>query len=128
MNQLRPWSDEWMEQVIGNLLRLGVLVAVLFVLVGGTIYLLRHGADQPEYHVFRGEPTELTTPGGVLTSASQEHGRGIIQLGLLLLILTPIARVAFSLLGFALQQDVLYVVVTSIVLVILMLSLTNHLP
>jgi len=45
--------------------------------------------------------------------------RAIIQFGLLLLIATPIARVAFSLVGFALERDRSYVVITSIVLAVL---------
>ena len=51
------------------------------------------------------------------------RGRGVIQLGLLLLIATPIARVAFSVVGFALERDRMYVVFTLIVLAILLYSL-----
>jgi uncharacterized membrane protein len=53
------------------------------------------------------------------------RGRGIIQFGLLLLIATPIARVAFSVVAFAIQRDRLYVVATLIVLAVLMYSLTG---
>jgi uncharacterized membrane protein len=53
------------------------------------------------------------------------RGRGIIQLGLLLLIATPIARVALSVVAFAIQRDRLYVVATLIVLAVLMYSLTG---
>ncbi len=47
----------------------------------------------------------------------------MIQLGLLLLIATPIARVAFSVVGFAIERDRMYVVFTLIVLAILLYSL-----
>ena len=53
----------------------------------------------------------------------QPHGRGLIQLGLLLLIATPIARVVFSVAGFARQRDWLYVAITLIVLTLLGYSL-----
>jgi uncharacterized membrane protein len=53
------------------------------------------------------------------------QGRGIIQLGLLFLIATPVARVVFSIFAFSVQRDRLYVVVTLTVLAILMFSLTG---
>ena len=53
------------------------------------------------------------------------RGRGLIQFGLLLLIATPVARVAFSVAAFAIQRDRLYVVVTLIVLAILTYSLAG---
>ena len=50
------------------------------------------------------------------------QGSGIIQMGLLLLIATPVARVVFSVFAFAVQRDSLYVAVTLVVLVVLALS------
>jgi uncharacterized membrane protein len=46
-------------------------------------------------------------------------------LGLLLLIATPVARVAFSVIGFALEKDWMYVVITLIVLALLIYSLSS---
>ena len=51
------------------------------------------------------------------------HGKSIIQFGLLLLIATPIARVMFSVVGFAVERDYLYVALTLIVLGVLLYSL-----
>jgi uncharacterized membrane protein len=73
--------------------------------------------------VFRDEPSDLRSVGGILRRALALDGRGIIQLGLLLLIATPVARVAFSIFGFAEEHDRMYVVVASIVLLILAYSL-----
>jgi uncharacterized membrane protein len=53
------------------------------------------------------------------------HSRGLIQLGLLLLIATPVARVAFSVLAFAEQRDWLYVSITLVVLAVLVYSLAS---
>jgi uncharacterized membrane protein len=55
--------------------------------------------------------------------AAAFQGRGIIQLGLLLLIATPVARVALSIFGFAAERDRMYVGFATIVLVILLSSL-----
>ncbi|MGB6802593.1 MAG: DUF1634 domain-containing protein [Candidatus Sulfotelmatobacter sp.] len=112
-----------MDVVIGNLLRFGVLVSALVVLLGGVLYLVRNGHSPTDYRVFRGEPSQLRSVRGILHNAVALNGRGIIQLGLLLLIATPVARVAFSIFGFAEEHDRMYVVVASIVLLVLAYSL-----
>jgi uncharacterized membrane protein len=124
-SQERQWTDQIVEQWIGNLLRAGVTLAAAVVLVGGGIYLARYGRATPQYHVFRGEPADLRAISGIVKKALAFHGRGLIQLGLLLLIATPVARVAFSVAAFAIQRDRLYVVVTLIVLAVLVYSLAG---
>jgi uncharacterized membrane protein len=109
--------------VIGNLLRFGVVVSAVVVLVGGILYLARNGRSPTDYRVFRGEPSELRSVGGILRDAVTLNGRGVIQLGLLLLIATPVARVAFSIFGFAEEHDHMYVVIASMVLLVLACSL-----
>ena len=79
----------------------------------------------PNYGVFHGEPSDLQSISGSVGYALAGHGRGIIELGLLLLIATPVARVVFSIFAFAVQRDWLYVVVTVIVLGVLIFSLTG---
>lgn len=119
----RSWTDQRIENIIGNLLRTGVLISACVVLIGSVVYLARHGWEHADFRVFRGEPTELKSLSGILHSAFTFHGRGIIQLGLLLLIATPVARVAFAIWGFAEEHDRMYVIFTVIVLVILLYSL-----
>jgi len=124
-NPSLSWTDVRVEGIIGNLLRAGVLLAAAVVLLGGGIFLVRHGGEPPHYRVFRGEPSDLRTVSGVLADALSFHGRNIIQFGLLLLIVTPVARVAFSVVAFALERDWLYVAVTLIVLAVLLFSLAG---
>jgi uncharacterized membrane protein len=102
-----------------------VLISAAVVLWGASIYLFHHTNDHADYRVFKGEPSEFRTIPGVIRSIlnGQSRGRGWIQLGLLLLIATPIARVAFSIVGFALERDCMYVAFTLIVLAILLYSL-----
>lgn len=124
MNKLtRTFTNHEMEILIGNLLRIGVIIAAATVFLGGVIYLFRHGIETANYRVFQYAPSYLRSVEGILDNASSFHGRGIIQLGLLFLILTPIARVVLSIFAFAVQRDRLYVIVTSIVFTILMYSL-----
>jgi uncharacterized membrane protein len=122
---MRAWDDQRVEEIIGNLLRSGVLLAALVVAAGGMIYLAGNGHAHPDYRLFRGEPSDLRHVRGILADARAWRGRGIIQLGLLLLIATPVARVAFSIVAFALQRDRMYVVVTLIVFATLLYSLTG---
>lgn len=122
---MQKWTDQYVEELIGNLLQTGVILASAVVLLGGSIYLVRHGLAAPQYHVFMGEPSDLRTMAGIVRDALTLRGRGIIQLGLLLLIATPIARVAFSVAAFAVQRDRLYVAITLIVLAILLYSVTS---
>jgi uncharacterized membrane protein len=119
------WSDQRAEQMIGALLAYGLALAALVVVVGAAIYLVRHGSEQPDYRVFRGEPADLRTIPGIVGDVRNVSGRGIIQLGLLLLLATPVARVVLSILVFAVQRDALYVVVTSIVLALLLYSMVG---
>jgi uncharacterized membrane protein len=123
--QTQEWTDQTVEELIGTLLRVGVTLAAAVVLFGASVYLIRHGRAAPQFHVFKGEPTDLRTISGIVKDALTFQGRGLIQLGLLLLIATPIARVAFSAAAFAIQRDRLYVVVTLIVLAVLIYSLTG---
>jgi uncharacterized membrane protein len=117
------WNDEHVEQRVGNLLRTGVLLAAAVVFAGGIVYLIRHGAETVDLSTFRGEPEELRSPVGIVRGAVTLHGRGLIQLGLLLLIATPVARVAFSVFAFGRQRDWLYVGITLLVLAVLIYSL-----
>ena len=92
----RSWTDQRIENILGNLLRAGVLLSALVVSIGGVIYLLRHGHSPMDFRVFRGEPADLRDARGIIRDTLALRGRGIIQLGLLVLIATPVARVAFS--------------------------------
>jgi uncharacterized membrane protein len=110
------------DQLLGNLLRAGVIVSAAVATLGGILYLLRHGAQPVDYRVFRGEPEELRHVRAIATGAFALRPESIVQLGLLLLIATPVARVAFGLVAFARQRDRVYVLITSIVLGLLVFS------
>ena len=122
------WSDERVEAVMGNLLRAGVILAAILVLVGAIFYLIHYGATSPHYRVFLGEPADLRHVSGIFASAMDLHSRGLMQLGLLALIATPVARVAFAVFAFARQRDRIYLTVSLIVLAVLVYSLVGWRP
>jgi uncharacterized membrane protein len=121
----RAWTDKRIENILGNLLRAGVVFSAFIVFCGAVVYLARHGRAPADYRVFQGEPSELRSVPGIVRDAVDTSGRGIIQLGLLFLIATPVARVIFSIWGFAAEGDRMYVVFTVIVLAILIFSLVG---
>ena len=125
MATLSARDDEAFEVLLGRVLRAGVVLAAVVVAAGGGIYLGRHARDVPAYGVFQGEPGDLRSIAGVISAARTFDGRGVIQLGLLLLIATPIARVAFALAGFARQKNWMYVGISAIVLGLLAYSLAG---
>jgi uncharacterized membrane protein len=117
------WTDQKVEVFIANLLRTGVTFAAAVVFTGGVVFLVRHGLNHANYRSFVGEPSELRHLSGIVHAALALRGRGIIQLGLLFLIATPVARVAFSAFAFAIERDWLYVGISSFVLLVLLYSL-----
>ena len=118
-------QDTRVQQAVGNLLRAGVLLSAMVVLGGGVLFLLRHGGSVPNYRVFRGEPVNLRAFAGIVRDAFSGSGRGIIQLGLLILVATPVARVAFTAVAFAFERDRTYVLVALLVLSLLLKSLAG---
>ena len=100
-------------------------MSALIVLGGGILYLHQYGFSQPDYRVFHGEPTDLCRIPGIVKDAASWRPLGIIQFGVLVLIATPIVRVTFTIVAFALQRDRVYMVVTLIVLAVLLYSLVG---
>ena len=118
-------TDSGIEHMVANLLRAGVIISGTVVTIGGAIYLFRHGSEVSDYHVFKQLPEADRLVPSILSGAAHHRARSIIQTGVLLLIATPIARVACSLVGFALERDRKYVIITAIVLSVLLYSLIS---
>ena len=101
-------------------------LAAGIVLLGGICYMVHHGGEIASYTHFAGEPLQYIHVPAIILAAVRRDCRAVIQLGLLVLIATPVARVAFSMAAFALEKDRTYVVVTAIVLAVLIYSLTGQ--
>jgi len=118
-------DDHVIEVALAWLLQIGVGLAGFVVLIGGLRFLGIHWGEHPQYGTFSGEPEDLSRVDGIVHAAVALRGRGLIQLGLLLLIATPVARVIFSLVTFVLERDRIYVILTAFVLLLLLASLTG---
>lgn len=124
------WTERDMELFIGKLLRYGVMLACGITLFGGVIYLFQnHGGSMEHYKpIPDGQPfpgveyylRELST---IIPRILDFDGAAIIQLGVCVLIATPVFRVAFSVIGFLIEKDYMYVVITLIVLAIILANM-----
>lgn len=115
-------QEHSLEMAMGLMLQIGVTIAALVVLVGGVMYLAQNGGSLRDYQHFHAATPATTTIGGILTSAMHLDARGIMGFGILLLIATPVCRVIFGVVGFALLRDRLYTVISLIVLGVLLFS------
>jgi uncharacterized membrane protein len=118
--QADHFDDRSMETIMGRLLQVGVLLASFVMLVGGLLYLRAHHDGSPDYRVFKSEPQALRHIGGVMSGITTGDPAAIIQLAVLLLIATPVARVVFALIAFGIERDRLYTGVSALVLAVLL--------
>lgn len=119
--------------LVARTLRIGVALAGLIALAGGIGYLWRHGSETlPDlshftYNALPENAEAYTTLGGILGSVGQMNPIGWIQLGVLVLILTPFLRVVISFFDFLKQRDWLYAGITAFVLGVIILNSLNPL-
>ena len=122
MTEQHKFKDKDMQLIIGWLLRLGWVIDVTIVIIGGIMYLLRHGRTTADYTTFRGVP-DFIYPPGIIRGIFDFKARAIIQAGIILLIATPVLRVIFSAIGFLMEKDYLYIAVSLLVLLIIICSM-----
>ena len=122
---MNKFKDTDMQVIIGWILRAGVIISMLIVVTGGILFVIRHGNSIPNYRVFNKVPYFIHNTDGIINGVLNFKGQAIIQLGILLLIATPIIRVAFSAIGFIMEKDYLYTLITLIVLCIILASMLS---
>jgi uncharacterized membrane protein len=115
------------ERTISLVLRLGVLASLVCLIVGTALNLSQRGPGFLTDRAALGAlvaPSEVVEPTwvGFRDGLLAWRGDAIVTLGLLLLILTPVVRVAVSIRAFAVEHDRVYVAITATVLVLLLTS------
>ena len=111
------------EMLLSTVLRSGVLLSAMLVGIGAILHLLHGGTPSSTYHPFRRSPFITSRLHELIHGFETEPGRSLVQVGLLVLIATPVLRVALSIGVFLKQRDLTYVIVTLFVFVVLMFSL-----
>lgn len=126
----RRLSDGPVELIISWLLRIGVWLSIVTVVLGLVLLLIKDhdilvhqqpgGLEGLLKHGLPGQPSSLSSYGEVLLSVRNGDAYGVIMLGLLILLVTPVLRVAVSIVAFLLEHDRLYALITLVVLALLM--------
>jgi uncharacterized membrane protein len=116
-------GDARMEVIMGRLLQVGVLLAAAVVAAGGAMYVIAHSGARSNYRVFAAKPVEVRHPAALLNGIARGYASAIIDLGILLLIATPICRVVFAVIAFATERDRLYVAISLTVLAVLLFGM-----
>jgi uncharacterized membrane protein len=116
-----------LEQVVSTLLRTGLGVSLGTVTIGLAMLFARHPGDLLSHARFTaltardaGFPHRLSS---LVTGVAHGDGQAIIAAGLVLLILTPVLRVAISMIEFIRARDRAFALVTAGVLAVLLFSL-----
>jgi uncharacterized membrane protein len=122
---MAKFKDTDIQSLIGKVLRAGMGISISIVFIGGVFYIYRHGHAITDYKKFKGVPDFVQHASGLFNGAVQLKGQAIIQLGIILLIATPILRVIASAIGFVLERDYMYVGISLLVLFIIFISLIN---
>ena len=112
-----------LNMYISTLLLAGLILSLFVVLWGEGLSLLKHASDPVHYHIFSGEPKSMESISAIVRDSFSGDAKGIMQLGLIILMGTPIARVLASLLAFAFERDGQYVAISALVLATLLYSL-----
>ncbi|MDR2425458.1 MAG: DUF1634 domain-containing protein [Prevotellaceae bacterium] len=113
---------------IGKLLRRGMLLACGTSIFGGVVYLFQHSGTTVDYSPVSGSEAfgvadSLRSISGIFDGILKFNGASIIQLGVVILIATPILRIVFSSITFIIEKDWLYVAITITVLTIIFLNM-----
>ncbi|MGV4414152.1 DUF1634 domain-containing protein [Chryseobacterium sp. T1] len=119
----KEFTDIDLNRSVGNLLRLGVLFSVTTSLVG-FIKLFTEGFKMPKHFEHLQIPSDHIWQ-SFWVSLKNFEGIGIIQLGILFLIFTPLMRIIFALIGYLKEKDYTYVVISIIVLAIMVFSFVS---
>ena len=118
----KNFTDIDLNRSVGNLLRLGVILSVITSLIG-FIKLFTEGFKMPrKYKLLDMGTSSEKVWGHFWETLCKGEGMAIIQLGILMLIFTPLMRIIFALIGYLKEKDYTYVIISSIVLIIMVIS------
>ncbi|MFD2744291.1 DUF1634 domain-containing protein [Sphingobacterium populi] len=116
-------NETIMQNAVGNLLKYGVWIVLSVGIVGGLIFLSTHADATVDYRDFvENDRSIFEVLREIAVGISEMDGASIIYLAIILLFLTPFVRLILSLISFILEKDLMYVLITLIVLIIICCS------
>lgn len=117
----KQFGELELNRSVGNILRLGVILSVSVSIIG-FIKLFLEGFRMPDHYKDLKIESSQDIFKDFWQALTHLEGIGFIQLGVFLLILTPILRVIFALIGFYKEKDYTYTFISLIVLIIISIS------
>lgn len=128
-------NPDSMNNVISKVLRYGVLFSAAVIVLGAALLAARD-AFSPSVSLLHYDPNQIPHGPFPVTFSSLTAGLAtgspdaIIELGVLLLLATPVSRVLFSVFLFAAEHNRAYVYITATVLTLLLFSMlvTPYIP
>lgn len=117
--------NERLQLLIGKFLLAGLLITLIITIFGGAYYLFQHGEEINNYRIFQKEPRGYSSI-QIWQNAFTFSAAGIIQLGILILILTQLFRVALTAWYFFRLKEQKFVWLSLFILAILIYSLFWH--
>ncbi len=118
-----------LENAISYLLIIGVVVSVIFEIIGITLYFQSYGnlqVSQASQVYISGENFFAFLYNTVTSLFANETALTFMTLGIIILILTPYLRAIASVAFFVWEKNKAYVLVTLFVLAVLTISLALH--
>jgi uncharacterized membrane protein len=119
-------NDDKIQNSLARVMLSGVLIAAAVMGAGLFWFLATHAGMPPGDHMFSGEPKYFENPVSMIQRAFDlkeiGHRRSLIMIGVVLLLINPLVRVAFAAVGFAAQGDRLYTLISLVVLGVLIVS------
>jgi len=119
------------ERIISSVLQIGVIVSTAIILLGLISFFAHGNPRSTPYHHYASPAYSFPhSISAIRNSLHSDQGAGLIELGIGILILTPVLRVAASFILFLRQQDRPMSAITLSVLIVLIcsfiLGLTTH--
>ena len=112
-----------LEVLISTVLRVGVVTSLLLVLAGTIVTFARTPSLLSSPLRLGHEPgAAVHSLRAIIAGVADLDGPAIVMAGLLLLIATPVLRVAVSIFIFLRERDAAFVAITAVVLALLRLS------
>ena len=129
MTPMRPPNDSTIggvEIAISLILRIGVVASLSIVVLGTVLSFVHHHdyfSSHDELHRLTSPPADFPrTATQIWQGVQHARGQAVIMAGLMLLLATPVLRVAVSILAFTYEKDGAFIIITSVVLTLLLLS------
>jgi uncharacterized membrane protein len=115
-------KESHLRNVLARVMLLGVVLAAATMLAGLAVFLAHHAGDPTGDRKFTGEPSDLTHPVAIFRAALRGNDDCLMQVGVLLLLINPLVRVALAACGYAASRDWLYAGISAVVLGVLVVS------